>query len=570
MKPSQVKALLAKNKGRLAQEIRESKELASLLKASTHRKLNAEEKYKVKEQLFDIFKSIPSLTIFLLPGGAILLPLTIKLIPKLLPSAFREESQDNIQLTVMASVKTIKELPTPKGHFLLGHLPQFKANNKHQVLERWAKECGSLFKINFVGKQFIVSTDHEINQEILKQRPDTFQRFFKITEIMEEMGVLGVFNAEGDTWKRHRRLTSNALNLKNVKGFYPVIKNTTSTLLQKWEELATVGPIDVQSELMKYTVDVTTEIAFGHKLDTINDQNDVLQQHLETIFPMINERITAPIPLWRYFKKAKDKKLDQALATIESTIKALIASARAQLKENKVDDNYKPTNYLEALLLAKEDDQQYSDEEIYGNVFTILLAGEDTTSNSIAWTLYYLAQRPALIERIRKEAKEVYNNDSLPDTPNDLSRLKLAHSVAMETLRLKPVTPNLYMQATKDVIIKDLEIKKGMTVMLQNKVAQTQELYFKEAASFHPDRWLTPSCPMHEPHSPDVVKTFGAGARFCPGKNLAMYEMTLCISTLCKHFDFELAVAPNEVKEHFAFTMFPENLKINFKKLNPS
>jgi hypothetical protein len=66
----------------------DSKELMVLLTHSTVRELTPEESKKVQEQLLDIFKSIPSLAIFMLPGGALLLPLVIKFIPKLLPSAF--------------------------------------------------------------------------------------------------------------------------------------------------------------------------------------------------------------------------------------------------------------------------------------------------------------------------------------------------------------------------------------------------------------------------------------------------------------------------------------------------
>lgn len=80
--------LISRNSKRLVQELRESKELVVLLRKSTQRDLTDEEHKKIHEQLMDIFKSIPSLAIFLLPGGAILLPLFIKFIPKLLPSAF--------------------------------------------------------------------------------------------------------------------------------------------------------------------------------------------------------------------------------------------------------------------------------------------------------------------------------------------------------------------------------------------------------------------------------------------------------------------------------------------------
>ncbi|UNY97618.1 LETM1-related biofilm-associated protein [Zhouia spongiae] len=83
-----VKKLITRNSKRLSKELSQSKELLFLLSKSTSQELSDDERKKVREQLLDIFKSIPSLAIFALPGGAILLPLFIKLIPKLLPSAF--------------------------------------------------------------------------------------------------------------------------------------------------------------------------------------------------------------------------------------------------------------------------------------------------------------------------------------------------------------------------------------------------------------------------------------------------------------------------------------------------
>jgi hypothetical protein len=74
----------------LVKELSESKELMILLAKSTTRDLDEKEKKKVKKQLLDICKTIPSLTIFLLPGGSLLLPILIKFIPKMLPSAFNE------------------------------------------------------------------------------------------------------------------------------------------------------------------------------------------------------------------------------------------------------------------------------------------------------------------------------------------------------------------------------------------------------------------------------------------------------------------------------------------------
>lgn len=89
-----VQILIKRNKKRLIKEISESKELMQLLAKSTSKDLSTEEKKKVKKQLLDICKSIPSLTIFLLPGGGLLLPILIKFIPQLLPSAFNENLED--------------------------------------------------------------------------------------------------------------------------------------------------------------------------------------------------------------------------------------------------------------------------------------------------------------------------------------------------------------------------------------------------------------------------------------------------------------------------------------------
>lgn len=93
---SNVQTLVQRNKTRLLLEISQSKELMTLLRKSATEKLTLEEKKKVRNQILDICKSIPSLTIFLVPGGSLLLPILIKFIPQLLPSAFNENLDKNI------------------------------------------------------------------------------------------------------------------------------------------------------------------------------------------------------------------------------------------------------------------------------------------------------------------------------------------------------------------------------------------------------------------------------------------------------------------------------------------
>jgi len=458
---------------------------------------------------------------------------------------------------------TIKDLVSPKGHFLWGHLPQFNTHNKHQVLERWVEECGDLFKINFVGKVFVVSAKPSINNTILRLRPEKFRRFSKIDEILKEMGVYGVFNAEGDHWKRHRKPIAEALNMQHVKAYYTIILDRTLGLLEKFKTYSKENKaIDVQKEFMLFTIDITTEIAFGHKLDTINNNDNNFQKHLEVIFPMINERITAPIPIWRFKKRKKDIVLQKSLKAIEKIIYEVIDESKKRIKNNP-ELKTQPSNFLEALLLANENNV-FNDDEVYGNIFTMLLAGEDTTSNSISWTLFYLSQHPDIVNKIRDEANAVYSNDDALTTFEKLSELKYTNAVVQEAIRLKPTTPQLYFEANEDVEIEGLFIPKKTNVILQNKVAQTKEAYFTNANAFEPERWLDSACPMHKNHSPQVIKAFGGGPRYCPGMHLAITEMIILIATLCKHFNFKLAVKPEAIIEQFEFTMYPKNLLVEF------
>ncbi len=461
-----------------------------------------------------------------------------------------------------------KQLPSPKGHWLTGHLGQFKTINKHQVMERWVEEVGEVFQISLLGKKFIVSADSAINKEILRQRPHNFRRFHKIDEILQEMGIVGVFNAEGEIWRNHRKITSEALNVNNVKGFYPTVKTVTDRLINKWQKLGqTESVIEVQQEMMRYTVDITTAIAFGYEMNTLENDDEAIQKHLEKIFPMVNSRITAPLPLWRIHKSKKDREFETALTEVKQIVHDLIDQGKQNL--NAHPENIDATNnFLEALLAQQAKEGNFTDEEIFGNVFTMLLAGEDTTSNTISWTLFFLSQHPEMVQKVREEVNSVLNNENALSF-DLLADLKYTEAVCQESMRIKPVTPNLYMQALKDVTIGDYQFNTGETIMMQNKVGQTKASNFSNPNDFIPERWMTGGCPVdHGAHSPDLMRSFGAGARFCPGKSLAMTEMVTAVAMICKHFDLSLAVKPDEVKEIFAFTMYPGNLKVKLKHID--
>ena len=463
------------------------------------------------------------------------------------------------------SIHKLEDLPAPSGHWLLGHLRPFQRGPKHLVLENWAQECGDLFRIRLGPSKFLVSAHPHINGEILKRRPEDFRRHPKISEILEEMGVLAVFNAEDDLWRKYRKPTAEALNLRKVKSFYPILVRKAAQLLKRCGEFEETGAaLDISALLRRFTTDVTTAIAFGYELDTLSGKDDHLQQCMEMVFPMVNDRMSAPLPWWRIIRSKRDRQFDESLSTVRGTILQFIGNARERLAlDPSLKD--KPTNFLEALL---SEEQALTSEEVYSAVFTLLMAGEDTTANSLAWVMFYLANYPEVVSRLRKEAKEVYPNLDVPNTIAQHQHLTYAQAVVQEVIRLKPTSPQLILQAQREVKIGHYVIPAGTNIILQNRIAQVRDAHFFQAEKFMPERWLPKGCPVHANHQPDVVRAFGGGPRYCPGKHLALHEMVLVTSVIAKHFDLEMREHPDEIMEAFSFTMHPTEFNLNLSRSN--
>ena len=230
---------------------------------------------------------------------------------------------------------TYKELKGPKGLPIIGSIHKIELANFHNQLEEWSEEYGKVYKLILGPNKVTVITDPEITQTMLKQRPDKFRRMSKMDDIMVEIGVHGVFNAEGDVWKTHRRIVNKGLDVKHQQQFYPEILISLERLFNKWNNIVSKNQvINIQQDLLRFTVDVTTSLAFGYKMNTLEQEGDVIQNHLEKIFPMIFKRINDPFPFWRYYRTKKDKIFDNAVLEIHKLIDEFILDGKNKLKKN--------------------------------------------------------------------------------------------------------------------------------------------------------------------------------------------------------------------------------------------
>jgi len=458
---------------------------------------------------------------------------------------------------------TLADLPGPRSYPLIGNLLQFDRKRIHCSMEQWADEYGDIFLFKFGPQSMVGIADPELQKTILRSRPQQFRRIKNLQTVIGDMGITGVFDAEGESWKRQRRMISPIFNKVSIKNFLPILTEITERLYEVCKETTTTdSAVDIRQHLMRYTVDTTVNLAFGHPLNSLQHTGDKLQENIDKIFPMISRRIQAPFPYWRYVKFADDKALDKAVEYVNKRSLELISETKEKMQQDP--SRYQtPSNLLEAMIAAKDDDDStFSEEELFGNIIIILLAGEDTTANTLAWMIFYLIENPNIQEKLRQEILNVESQHSDKTEFEILSELHYVEAAIRETLRLKSIAPFLFMEPNEDVVLAGYEIPKGQPLALLTRKGGFNESNYPESQKFDPDRWFenkeTSSCP----HRADNHFPFGAGPRVCPGEQLAILEMKMVMRMMCKNFNIVAAQSEKPVEEVYAFTVFPENLSV--------
>lgn len=462
-----------------------------------------------------------------------------------------------------ATLRQLADLPSPKGLPLLGNALQLDLPRMHLILEGWCKELGSLYTIGLGRKKVLVCCDPELLQAALRDRPERYRRYAPIESVIAEMGANGLFSIEGEAWRPQRRLIMQALASTHFRGFFPAMQAITERLHRHWRRAATTGEtVEMTHDLTRYTVDITTALSFGEDPNTIDQTGNAIQDHLAEIFPMLMARINAPFPLWRYLKLPRDHRFERALAQVKLHIEGLIERGRRRLHDQPPAA---PRNLLEAMLHASnEPGSGITDEDIGANVMTLLLAGEDTTAHTLAWTMAFLAADSRLQDRLHAASTEVLGTASVCPRFEDLKRLDLFEACASEATRLKPIVPLLFLEPLADAVLGDVALPAATPIFFVLRPAMLDEAQFGRATQFLPERWTTGHDQV-QPHNTRAYAQFGAGPRMCPGRHLVGVELRLVLSMLARNFSMELAADAGAIKETLAFTMMPSHMPVRLK-----
>ena len=451
------------------------------------------------------------------------------------------------------NTRSITDLPGPRGLPIVGNLLQIDRDRLHLTAENWSRTYGDYFRFRIGPRWIFAVANPETIAAMLRDRPDGFHRSQRLGVIAAEFGFNGVFSANGDAWRRQRPMVMAGFDPGHIKTYFPALVKVTERFAGRWRRAAAAGEaIDLQGDLMRYTVDVTAGLAFGADINTLESDDDVIQKHLDKVLPALFRRLFSPFPPW--FRSPRDWSLPGHLQALQRAVQDFIAQARARIAADPALRE-RPTNLIEAMIVARDNPASGLDDgDVAGNVLTMLLAGEDTTANTLAWMIYLLHRHPHVLARAREEV------GGRIEKYEQAATLPFIEACINETMRLKPVAPILMLQSTRDTVVADIAVPARTLLMCLMRAGATDERRFPDAQTFDPARWLSGASASSPKR---VAMPFGAGPRLCPGRYLALLEMKMVMAMLLAEFDIE--AVSGDAREQLAFTMAPVGLKLKLR-----
>lgn len=443
--------------------------------------------------------------------------------------------------------------PGPEGNWAYGSLQDLNRDPLGTLLHA-AEEFGDVVRFRLGPKpahlviHLIRHPDH-IHQ-VLQENAANYPKAFTYRPIKEMVGD-GLVTSDGDLWKRQRRLIQPMFYREQVALFTDTMNQACTDLAARWRALARQeDSIDISTEMLALTLDIVGRALFssdiGEKAPQVQPALKILLE--EALAQTQSTSVLLPKKL-EELQLTEDKAWTAAHATIDELVNSLIAERHAA----GVPNDGEATDLLGMLLAARDDDgSAMSDEQVHDEIMTFLVAGHETTASALAWSWYLLAKHRDVAVRMRAELQQVVGDHE--PVADDVANLPYMTAVVHEAIRLFPPGWAIERDAVADDEIGGYKIPAGTTIMLSPYVSHRHPGFWEDPEEFNPDRFL--------PENADAIHAapyfpFGAGQRKCIGSDFAIFEATLVVANLARHF--EVVVPPGtEVEAEPTITLRPK------------
>jgi cytochrome P450 len=424
-----------------------------------------------------------------------------------------------------ASPQRPAQAPGPKGHLLLGVMPEFNRDTLGFITR--TRAYGDVVRTRFlyVTAYFIYHpTDIEY---VLSTNARNFIKSRSVrSNFFQRLVGNGLLTSEGEFWRRQRRLAQPAFHRQKISSYGEVMVEYTERMISRWQK----GEArDIHRDMMRLTLEIVVKTLFN--ADVSSDADRVGQVLSQIVKPFASQATLKWI-LDNRLPTSSHRRFHREASEIDKIVYRIIAERRS----SRSDEGDLLSMLLEA---HDEDGSQMTDRQLRDEVITLFLAGHETTALTLSWAWYLLAQNPECEKMFHAELDRVLGGR--PATVADMGNLKYTEMIAKESMRLYPPAFGVGRESVDECEISGFRVPPKSQVFMFQWATQRDPRFFEEPDRFYPERWteeMVQALPRY------AYFPFGGGPRQCIGNYFAMMEIVLLLATIGQRF--RLTLAPDQ------------------------
>jgi cytochrome P450 len=397
----------------------------------------------------------------------------------------------------------------------------------------------------WLGLQTLYVMDPVLIQRILLEDAESYSKQPLNDDVFGEAIGGGLLNAEGDKWRWQRRLAAPLFRAEEMLAYVPAFAAVCTPLLKRWKDSGAGALQRIDRDMTGTTLQALQDTVLGAGLGEEN-RHAIQEAGATFLFYSMWKVALTSLRLPPTIPHPGAQKMARAGQTLRDIAQKVLVKRNGG---NEAGD------LLGRLVNARDPatGNAMPPRLIVDNVVTFLMAGHETTSQALTWSLYLLALFPEWQERVRAEVRRFNAGGDI--SGDDIGKLQLLDAVFQEAMRLYAPAPVLMRRTVAPVMLDGVKLDKRALIIIPIYVIHRHKLLWQEPLKFDPSRFVPEArAGRHR----CAYMPFGAGPRTCIGATFAMLEGKTILATLLSQARFELP--DGEVPVPFArITLRPKN-----------
>jgi cytochrome P450 len=430
----------------------------------------------------------------------------------------------------IANLAPVPQIQLPYASQIL----RFNRRHKDFVFAA-ARQYGDVFHMRGTVRGGATITAHPDHvKSLFTAPPDLVPTLTTESALAPVVGPNAVLTTNGARHMAQRKMLLPPFHGRSIANYQQVIEEATARELDRWS----VGDtLHLSLAMQRLTLDVILAGVFGIDREPSRKER-VLSQSVTWLMHASTTPLAQLAEVMHIGRTEAFGGMAWALKAFDKTVYDVITERRAQMA-----DGEERLDVLSLLLATTDDDgRPLSDHELRDELVSLLLAGHETTANTIAWAFERLTRTPRAMRDLCDAVRTGSSDEAAAMTDR----------VIHETMRSRPVIPIVGRRPRIDWQLGDYGVPAGTGIALSILLVHHREDLYPRAAEFLPERW--------EGHKPGTYTwlPFGGGTRRCLGAALAMAELKVAIPEIARRFDLMPDRPEAEAPLHRNVTMIPQ------------